>query len=239
MANAKTVRPETELRRFMKKHPGTEVMELLIADLPGVLRGKRIRQKEFAKTFSDGFCLPGGAVLLDTLGDVVDDMPYGSLDGDPDIDAFVVPGSLAPVPWASKPSAQALFRFHLRDGTPFFADPRCVLERAAAPLRKMGLNIIMAVELEFYLLEARADRPTARVSRVPGIGRPQPGPQVYNPDDLWDIEAFLNELNDVVTSQQAKITQLDELCKSLIARMRSMADAAPAADAGDERPPHY
>jgi len=52
-------------------------------------------------------------------------------------------------------------------------------------------------------------------------------------------DQLLNELNDVVTSQQAKITQLDELCKSLIARMRSMADAAPAADAGDERPPHY
>jgi SlyX protein len=52
-------------------------------------------------------------------------------------------------------------------------------------------------------------------------------------------DQLLNELNDVVTSQQAKIMQLEELCKSLTARMRSMADAAPAGDAGDERPPHY
>lgn len=52
-------------------------------------------------------------------------------------------------------------------------------------------------------------------------------------------DQLLNELNDVVSSQQAKIMQLDELCKLLITRMRSMADAAPAVDAGDERPPHY
>lgn len=52
-------------------------------------------------------------------------------------------------------------------------------------------------------------------------------------------DQLLNELNDVVTSQQAKIMQLDALCQSLIERLRSMADSVPSADAGDERPPHY
>lgn len=52
-------------------------------------------------------------------------------------------------------------------------------------------------------------------------------------------DQLLNELNDVVTSQQAKITELNTLCRSLIHRVRSMGDAAPAGDSGDERPPHY
>ena len=52
-------------------------------------------------------------------------------------------------------------------------------------------------------------------------------------------DQLLMELNDVVTSHQAKIMQLDTLCQSLIQRVRSMADAAPAGDSGDERPPHY
>jgi SlyX protein len=52
-------------------------------------------------------------------------------------------------------------------------------------------------------------------------------------------DQLLNELNDVVTGQQAKIMQLDELCKSLVARIRSIAEAMPATDPGDERPPHY
>ena len=52
-------------------------------------------------------------------------------------------------------------------------------------------------------------------------------------------DQLLSELNDVVTRQQAKIMQLDALCQSLMERVRSMADAVPAGDPGDERPPHY
>jgi len=201
MAGKRISKPGAELQRFLKRYPGTNIMELLIADLPGVLRGKRIAGKEFAKTFKDGFCLPGGTVLIDTLGDVISNIPWSADDGDPDVNAYVVPGSLAPVPWAKKPSAQALYRLRTRDGQPFFADPRYVLERAALPIKKMGLKIVMATELEFYLLDAKADKPTARVSKIPGIGRPQPGPQVYSPDDLWDIENFLNDLHDVCEAQ--------------------------------------
>jgi glutamine synthetase len=191
-----------ELRAFLEAYPETRVMELLISDLAGVLRGKQIRRHEFEKVFADGFCMPGGAVLLDTLGNVIPGIPFSAADGDPDIDARVVPCSLAPVPWTKKAASQALFRFYTTDGAPFFADPRQVLERAAAPIRKMGLKIVMSVELEFYLLDASTDRPTARVSRVPGIGRPQPGPQVYHPDDLRDIEDFLNDVNEACELQR-------------------------------------
>ncbi len=52
-------------------------------------------------------------------------------------------------------------------------------------------------------------------------------------------DQLLNELNDVVTAQQSKIMQLEELCKSLLGRVRSLGEAMPESDAGDERPPHY
>ena len=52
-------------------------------------------------------------------------------------------------------------------------------------------------------------------------------------------DQLLNELNDVVTAQQAKIMQLEELCKGLVQRIRSVSDGVPEADSGDERPPHY
>ena len=52
-------------------------------------------------------------------------------------------------------------------------------------------------------------------------------------------DQLLHDLNDVVTAQQAKIMQLDELCRSLIDRVRSIGDGVSAGDAGDERPPHY
>jgi len=195
----------SELRRFMKRFPKTDVMELLIPDAAGVMRGKRVRGNEFESLFRKRFNLPGGIVLVDTLGDTVPSAAWSSDDGDPDAYATIVAGSLAPVPWAIKPTAQALYRLQTRDGEPFFADPRHVLERAMKPLQKRGLTMTMACELEFYLLDGDTSRPTARVSKVPGTDRPQPGPQVYHPDDLWDIEKFLNDVNDVCSAQNIPV----------------------------------
>jgi SlyX protein len=69
------------------------------------------------------------------------------------------------------------------------------------------------------------------------------GEQV-NDDKLIDLESklahqeyLLAELNDVVTSQQAQITQLETLCRSLIDRVKSLSE--PGVAAADEKPPHY
>jgi glutamine synthetase len=138
--------------------------------------------------------------MMSSLGEVLPGM-IGDGDGDPDVPCYLVPGSLAPIPWSSRPMLQALFRMYEKDGEPFFGDSRTVLERAMAPIRKMGLGVVMATELEFYLLDANAEGPTQAASKVPGLGRPQPGPQVYHPDDLWDVEQFLNDLYDCCDAQ--------------------------------------
>ena len=52
-------------------------------------------------------------------------------------------------------------------------------------------------------------------------------------------DQLLHDLNEVVTAQQTKIMQLEELCKSLIQRVRSVGEGVPDGDPGDERPPHY
>ncbi len=190
----------TELGRLLPKYPETAMMDLLIPDFSGILRGKRIRRSSFEKTCDEPFGFCAGTVMLGALGDVLPGM-VGDDDGDPDIPSRLVPGSMAPVPWANRPTAQALFLLYEENGEPFFGDPRTVLERSIAPIHKMGLTIVMATELEFYLLDAKADSPTQRASRVPGIGRPQPGPQVYHPDKLQDVEHFLDDLYDYCDTQ--------------------------------------
>ncbi|NCF74491.1 MAG: SlyX protein [Gammaproteobacteria bacterium] len=52
-------------------------------------------------------------------------------------------------------------------------------------------------------------------------------------------DQLLNDLNDVVTAQQTKIMQLEDLCKALIQRVRAAGENVPEGDPGDERPPHY
>ena len=175
-------------------------MELLVPDVLGILRGKRIRRASFEKTADEEFWFCAGTVLMSVLGDVLPGM-IGDNDGDPDVPCRLVPGSIAPVPWAGQPSAQAMFRMFEENGEPFFADPRAVLERSVAPLKKMGLSIVMATELEFYLLDAKSGKPAPKQARVPGTGRPQPGPQVYHPDDLQEIEPFLDDLYQYCEAQ--------------------------------------
>jgi SlyX protein len=65
-------------------------------------------------------------------------------------------------------------------------------------------------------------------------------------DRLIDIESklahqeqLLTELNEVITEQQGRIMQLEQLSTSLIERVRAIGDATPDEGPVDERPPHY
>ena len=52
-------------------------------------------------------------------------------------------------------------------------------------------------------------------------------------------EHLVLELNDVITKHQEKIMRLEALCDSIVERVRSLGEAAPAGSAEDEVPPHY
>jgi SlyX protein len=52
-------------------------------------------------------------------------------------------------------------------------------------------------------------------------------------------EHLLLELNDIITKQQENIMRLEKLCDSIIERVRSLSEAAPADTNADEKPPHY
>ena len=87
----------SELRAAEKKYGEFESLELLIPDLSGILRGKRIRRRDFDKCARGGFVFCAGATLLNSLGEVTPGVP-GCDDGDPDIPARLIPGSIVPVP---------------------------------------------------------------------------------------------------------------------------------------------
>jgi SlyX protein len=52
-------------------------------------------------------------------------------------------------------------------------------------------------------------------------------------------ERLLADLDLALADQQVQLGRLEQLCQSLIERLRSMAEAAPTAATPDERPPHY
>jgi glutamine synthetase len=190
-----------ELRALLERFPDTQQLELLVPDMLGILRGKRVGASEFAKPFGTGVNFCGATVLLDAKGQTFERIDNGGRDGDPDAIATAVPGTLAPVPWAEVPTAQVLMQMSEPDGSPWITDPRQVLRKAAQPLKDLGLTAVAATELEFYLLDGNSEQPTPRVANIPGTNQPQDGPQYGVMEDIELVDKFMAELFEVCAAQ--------------------------------------
>jgi glutamine synthetase len=161
----------------------------------GTLRGKRTDIDDAARIYQNNVNWCAATLVLDHKGGTFDSVPMGGADGDPDLRAHVVPGTLAPVPWARTPTAQAMVETTLFDGTPYFLDSRQVLRRAMKPLTDLGLHPVMAAELEFYLVEHDGVEFAPRVPRIPGSDLAQDGKQYAMMEDLEDVDDFLADVD--------------------------------------------
>ena len=100
-----------ELEQFLKTYPDTQVLELLMPDISGILRAKRIHRSEFSRLFDGTFLTPRSAPLLGARGDWYDEIPLSELGGDPDQIILPVSGTLAPAPWYDSPVAQVMVAY--------------------------------------------------------------------------------------------------------------------------------
>jgi glutamine synthetase len=111
-------------------------------------------------------------------------------------------GTAAIVPWATRPTLQTMVSMYDLNGKAYFADPRHVLEHAMAPLLSMGLTPVVAIELEFYLLDGEgAETPRPKLGRIPGTTLQQDGPQYNSLDDLADLDAYFGDVEAACRAQ--------------------------------------
>lgn len=182
---------------FLERNGDIVTVDLLLADLAGILRGKRLPAASLARVLAGGVALPGSVYGLDITGTTVEATGLGLHCGDADRICRVVPGRLARVPWQARPTAEALIAMTGPDGDPFFADPRAQLQRQVERLADRGLTAVVAMELEFYLIEGDRDADAApRPAPPPGGGRRQTTTQVYGLDELDDFGDLLGEIGD-------------------------------------------
>ena len=66
-----------ELDAFRRRHPGTRFVDVLLADLCGIPRGKRITIEELPGIYAGGFLLPGSMFALDVLGGTIEETGLG------------------------------------------------------------------------------------------------------------------------------------------------------------------
>src|SRR3989338_6129526 len=191
-----------EAETFLAAHPEVRSIELFIIDANGVPRGKLLHSDELRAVFTGGRPLPSTILGLTINGDDVEETGLVWDVGDADCWTYPLPGSLCLQPWREQPTGQLQVSMHPQHGQPAaIADPRHVLIKVIDRLKAEGYHPVMAVELEFYLLDReRAADGRPLPARQANGARPH-ATQVYGVYELEQLQPFLNDLYDACDAQ--------------------------------------
>lgn len=208
-ATTRNANRTAEFDAFLKRHPKIQEVDVFVHDLNGFLRGKRFPVGEAPKIWESGVEMPRCLLFLDPTGDDLDPGGRSERLGDPDGTATPIPGRLSPVPWAEQPTAQVLLQMHdpFLDGEPNAGKPSKFCPRAAlagtlAKLQALGVTPVVAVELEFYLLDSKRGPDGAPLPpRNPLTGLTETSKQPYSMDDLDAYAGFIRQTAAYATAQ--------------------------------------
>ncbi|MDX1540300.1 MAG: glutamine synthetase family protein [Geminicoccaceae bacterium] len=139
-----------------------------------------------------GFGFASSLYGMDSTGTNVESSGLIWEEGDADRPVALDLETLAPMPWQDG-GAQVIGGLLDHDGSPFFANPRTLVQRLEGRLGERGLHAVVAFELEFYLYDPAAPAP------APTTG------QVYGLEALQPFSAFLETLERFAEAQELPI----------------------------------
>ncbi|MDT8344455.1 MAG: glutamine synthetase family protein [Thermohalobaculum sp.] len=185
------------LAAFRAEFPQIEVAEVYVTDLNGIPRGKLVPIDMLEKLADGGMKLPISTLGLDIFGADVPKNAIALEVGDPDGILRPLPETLAPMLWAKRPTAQMQCMMLNETGEAVCDyDPRGVLARVVEKAHAMGLTPVMALELEFYLIDPELPLPP----KNPVAGGRLSRAQLY---DMSVIRAFEPVLSEITEAAQA------------------------------------
>jgi len=196
-----------EARAFLEANPDIETVQLVITDANGVGRGKNIAREEVEALYRSGRNVAGSILGLDITGEDVEETGLVWAVGDADQTCRPVAGSLSRAPWLSRPAAQVLGTMFELDGRTAKADPRHVLARTVERLQAKGLTPVVAVELEFYLLQRDE---AGRLGPARGLmtGRSTASIDAYGLGPLDDMSPLFDDLYAAARAQGLPVRTL-------------------------------
>ncbi len=184
-----------EATAFLAAHPQIEAIDLVLTDANGIARGKIIRRHELEAIYRAGRHLPISILGLDICGEDVHETGLIWDQGDGDLRAWPIPGTLVPLHGTTPPRAEVLLSMHLLDGTPMTSDPRHALARQVAAMAAEGLHPAGAFELEFFLFE-NTPGPDGRPVPARAVldGRTSGKTEVYSVDHLHGMLPLISDI---------------------------------------------
>jgi glutamine synthetase len=196
---------ESTLKRWLKERRITEV-ECLVPDITGNARGKIIPAAKFSHDY--GTRLPEGIFATTVTGDYPDN--YDELVSPSDSDMLLRPDpdTVRVVPWAADPTAQIIHDCVTKDGRPHELAPRNVLRRVLSLYEGLGLQPIVAPELEFFLVQRNTDPDFPLQPPAGRNGRPETARQSYSIDAVNEFDPILDLMYDYCEAMELDVDTL-------------------------------
>ncbi len=186
---------------------GASALDVLMVDLQGNVRGKRIPADQIAKALQGNVRLPLSTQLLDIWGDDIDHITERGLSqGDPDGLCVPALNTLHEVPWRPG-EQQVLTSLFTVNGEAHLADPRAILKRQDDKLRERGLTAVVAVELEFYVVDSSTrDTGVPVPPRALNMAGPPKDLQLYDLRVRDRLEPFIDRVERYAQAAAIPVT---------------------------------
>ena len=195
---------------WLKKNKITEV-ECMIPDNSGIPRGKILPTKKFLSSIeSGGLRLPLALFKLAVSRDVtysIDDQILNPTDGDfilkPDFN------TLRTVPWYEEPTAQVICDAVDNNDNVIEVHSRGILKKVIGLYEKIGLEPVVAPEIEFYLVKKNNDPDNPLETPSGQSGRIEKGNQSYGIDAVNEFDHIFEDLYDYCETQELDVENIN------------------------------
>ena len=177
-------------------------IECVIADLPGIARGKAVPATKFAR--QNTFYLPDSIFYQTITGG------WGEAAGDGGFierDMLLKPdySTATAAPWTGDFTLQVIHDAYDRKDEPILFSPRNVLKRVVELYRKEGWEPVVAPEMEFFLVARNID-PAKPIEAMMGrSGRPAAARQSYSMTAVDEFGPVIDDIYDFAEAQGFEI----------------------------------
>ncbi len=177
-------------------------VECVIADLPGIARGKAVPASKFAKQAH--FHLPNSIFFQTITGD------WGEAAGEegftePDMILKPDMSTATAAPWTGDWTLQVIHDAFDRAGEPVPFAPRNVLKRVVGLYRAKGWEPVVAPEMEFFLVARNIDPAKPIEAMLGRTGRPAAARQAYSMSAVDEYGPVIDDIYDFAEAQGFEI----------------------------------
>ncbi len=182
------------MKDYLRKHPQVRTIRVAAADLNGQARGKRVPARFADRVVADGTRFPFSVLSLDIWGEDIDDSPLVFEQGDQDGVLKPTERGFMPMPWLEAPTALLPIWMFRENGTPYDGDPRHALRAVIDRFKAKGLTPVVAMELEFFLIDDSGK--TLQVPPSPRSGKRRKASETLSIRALDAFDTFFTDLYD-------------------------------------------